>query len=54
MQHWFCFLAVLKNIFDEPDSDDDLPIGQMTKQNGKNNGAARAEDPPAKPDPSAE
>ena len=38
-------------IFDEPDSDDDVPIAQMTKQNGKNNGAARAEDPPAKPKP---
>ena len=24
VQHWFCFLAVLKNIFDEPDRSLDL------------------------------
>ena len=28
-------------IFDEPDSDDDLPIGQMTKQNGRRESRAR-------------
>ena len=38
-------------IFDEPDSDDDVPIGQMTKQNGAAK-AEPAEAPPAtKPKP---
>ena len=37
-------------IFDEPDSDDDVPIGQMTKQNGAAK-AEPAEAPPPLPDP---
>ena len=37
-------------IFDEPDSDDDVPIGQMTKQNGAAK-AEPAEAPPPKPKP---